>query len=106
MRRSQKTTKQDSVIQLFSHRDVLVELLRSRNIHTGRWQLVFELGHVSTNVNAMVPGKSEAMRVPAGMVLIQRIGILPTDEVSNLTVDAAAVNPAKAKNKISKRSTK
>lgn len=55
----------------------------------------FELGFAATSVNTTgsADGPSLALR-PAGIVLIQKVGILRTEgELDNLTLDASVVNP-------------
>lgn len=98
--RNEKTTKPPPKAILFDHKEVLAELIRSQGITEGRWQLIFELGHVSTNINALLTEEGPPVRLPVGMILIQRIGIAPTREESELTLDAAEVEPPK------RRSTK
>lgn len=80
---------------LFDYKEVLEELIRKQGIHEGRWRLIFELGFVATSMNTpeSPDGAAVALR-PAGIVLIQKVGISRTEEQSNnLTVDASVVNP-------------
>jgi len=67
------------------------ELIKKQGLHEGLWRLVLEVGLVGTNVNVLNEGKTKL--TPAGMVLVQRIGIVKTEEATDLTVDAAEVNP-------------
>jgi hypothetical protein len=92
---------------LFSHQDVLTELIRKKDIHSGRWALVFKLQLAASNVNALKEGADKAVLTPAGMILIEHIGIYPTNDVNDLTLDAAEVNPPRRKSRRrSKKSAK
>jgi len=77
---------------MFDLRDVLADLIKRQGLRQGRWKIICELGFAGTN--ATVPSPEGAPQVkPAAMVIIQRVGLSKTDEVSNLTMDAAEVNP-------------
>jgi hypothetical protein len=67
-------------------------LIKKQGIHEGNWKLLVEIGFSATNVNGAPEG--EPVLMPAAINLIQGIGILRTEEISNLSVDAAKVNPA------------
>lgn len=80
---------------LFDYAEILEDLIRKQGIHEGKWRLIFELGFAATSVNTTesAPGSHLAFR-PAGIVLIQKVGILRTEgELDNLTLDASVVNP-------------
>lgn len=82
----------ESTQYMFDLQEVLEGLIKRQNLQEGRWKIVCELGFAGTN--AAVPGPDgETYVKPAAMVLIQRIGIAKTDEINNLTLDAAVVNP-------------
>lgn len=83
-------------LHLFSHQEVLAELIRKQGLHEGRWSLVFELQHVGTTINALREGISQPVLTPAAVTLIQRVGITRTTESNELTLDASEVNPNKA----------
>lgn len=76
---------------LFDHREIVEHLIRQQGIHEGLWRILFELGLSATNVNVLNNGRTTL--TPSGIVLIQRIGIVKASEESDLTVDAAIVNP-------------
>jgi len=76
----------------FSHKAIVEDLIRRQGIHEGRWMLTVELGLKGTNVLTSLEGKSTL--VPAGVLTITRIGITRTNEVNDLSVDAAEVNPS------------
>lgn len=75
------------------HKEVLAELIKRQKIHKGRWMLVFELTHLARNVPAQKDGTEQVVVTPATITLIQRVGIAPTTEVNDLTLDASEVNP-------------
>jgi hypothetical protein len=81
---------------LFDFQEVLEDLIKRQGLHEGRWKIICELGFAGTNAQVPDPN-GEALVKPAAMVLIQRIGITKTEEVNNLTLDAAVVNPSKGK---------
>ena len=75
----------------YDYKEVVENLIKAQGLHEGLWRLVFDLGLSGTNVNVLQDGKTTL--TPTGMVLIQRIGIVQTSELNDLTVDAAEVNP-------------
>jgi len=75
----------------YDYKEVVENLIKAQGLHEGLWRLVFDLGLSATNVNVLQDGKTTL--TPTGMVLIQRIGIVQTNELNDLTVDAAEVNP-------------
>jgi hypothetical protein len=91
---------------MFDYQEVLEELIRKQNLHEGKWRLIFELGFAATNMNTPEPpdGAKVALR-PAGVVLVQKVGIARTEESNNLTLDASIVNP-KPPTKSTKRPSK
>jgi len=80
---------------LFDYTEILEDLIRKQGIHEGKWRLIFELGFTATSVNTQEsPDDSNVALRPAGIVLIQKVGISRTEEeLNNLTLDAAVVNP-------------
>ena len=94
-----KTSKQPCFF--FDHKEVVENLIRQQGLHEGLWRLVFEVGLSAADVNVL--RNAETTLTPAGMVLIQRIGIMRTDEQFDLTVDAAIANPAAAANRRKRR---
>lgn len=81
----------DKVEFFFDHQEILEDLIRKRGIHEGLWKIGFEIGLVGTNVNVLNQGNTKL--TPAGVVLITRIGLQRVTEPSELTADAAEVNP-------------
>lgn len=77
----------------FDHQEIVTDLIKKQDLHEGRWKLTLELGLGGQNLPIRKPDGSYLL-LPAGLVLVQRIGITRTEEVDNLTVDAAEVNPS------------
>src|SRR5215207_1253487 len=76
---------------LFEHKEVVTALLKQQGIHEGLWSIVIEIGFSATSVPTSPDGSA---LMPAAINLVQRIGLKHAEKVSNLTVDAAEVNPA------------
>lgn len=77
---------------IFQYREVVEALIKRQGIHEGNWRLLIEFGLSAVNMNTVPEGEPRLM--PAALNFVQGIGILKTDEVSNLSVDASKVNPA------------
>lgn len=80
---------------VFGHRELAEILVKQQGIHEGLWGVYVEFGFAATNVSD--PNTAEKTFTPAAISLIQKIGIQQFPEPSNLTVNAAEVNPAKSK---------
>jgi len=74
----------------FSYKEVAEALLRKEGIHEGLWGIYIEFGISALNIKTQEGGDL----TPAAIVPIQKIGLQRFPEASNLTVDAAEVNPA------------
>jgi len=81
---------------VFTFKEIAEALIRKANIHEGLWGVFVRFGIAGANVGS--GPKSEDLR-PAAIVPIVELGIQKFDEPNNLTVDAAEVNPEKAKKK-------
>ncbi len=75
---------------IFTYKEVAEALVKQQDIHEGLWGIYIEFGITAANINA-APG---ADVIPAAIVPVQRMGLQRFEEASNLTVDAAEVNPA------------
>lgn len=75
---------------LFSFQEVVEALIKKQDIHEGLWTLNLRFGLTAINL-AAGPG---APLTPAAIIPVQSIGIAKAEEPTNLTVDAAQVNPA------------
>src|SRR5215216_3483961 len=89
----------------FDHQEIVTDLIKKQDLHEGRWKLTLELALTGQTIEVKKPDGPQ-MFLPAGLVLVQRIGITRTEEVNNLTVDAAEVNPLPKPAKGSKRPQK
>src|SRR5262252_9446056 len=77
---------------IFSHKEVVEALIRQQGIHEGIWGLWIKFGIQGANIGLGSPGL-----VPAAIVPVLEIGLQKFDEVNNLSVDAAEVNPTPAR---------
>jgi len=82
---------------VFTHKELATLLVKSQNIHEGWWGIFVKFGIQAANV-----GKSPSDLLPAAIVPILEIGLQKFDKETNLSVNAAEVNPAKTKKRISK----
>jgi hypothetical protein len=77
----------------FSLTELTEILIKKMDIHEGLWSLAIQFGFGVANVPASPDGKTLH---PAAINVLQNIGIQRADSPTNLTVDAAVVNPVKA----------
>lgn len=76
---------------LFSHKEVVVALLKQQNIHEGIWMLSVNFGMGAANVGQTKDGSDMA---PAAILTVLNIGLQRIDALNALAVDAAVENPA------------
>ncbi|MEP7272850.1 MAG: hypothetical protein ABI882_15220 [Acidobacteriota bacterium] len=82
---------------LMAYKDVATALVRQHGIHEGLWGIYVEFGIQGVNMPVIDP---EGDIVPAAIVPVLKVGLQAFDEETNISVDAAKVNPAmKAKKK-------
>lgn len=79
---------------VFTHPELVEAMVKAQGIHDGRWMLYVEFGIKGGNA-----GSSEQELNPAAIVPILKVGVQRIDEThplatTNLSVDAAKVNPA------------
>ena len=67
-----------------THQEVVEAILKHKGIRAGTWGL--NIRFAITGINA---GPNNQMLNPCGMVSIVSIGVAQTEQVSNLSVDAA-----------------
>jgi hypothetical protein len=72
-----------------NHKELAALMVKHLYIHEGTWQLVVHFGFAGLNAGP----KPEEIN-PAALVAISSIGLKRATEITNLTVDAAVVNPA------------
>ncbi len=73
----------------FTFKEIVEALVKRQDIHEGLWGIYIEFAFGAANVGNPKDGDV----LPAAIVPVQKIGIQRFDEPSNLTVDAAIVNP-------------
>lgn len=72
----------------FSYRDLVEILVKQQDLHEGIWGLVLKFGIQATNI-----GPNDHDLKPAAIIPVLEIGLQKMDKETNLTVDAAKVNP-------------
>jgi hypothetical protein len=72
----------------FSHQEVVEALIKQQGIHEGIWGLYVKFGIHASNVAFGSPDL-----LPAAIVPIVEIGLQKFEDINNLSVDAAKVNP-------------
>lgn len=73
----------------FEYKEVAAALVKQQGIHEGLWGIYLEFGIVGANT-----GPSDDMMVPTAIVPVVKMGIQRFEQPSNLTVNAAEINPA------------
>ncbi len=75
----------------FTHKEIAEMFVKKQNIHEGIWGIYIEFGIAAANINQ---GPDDTLNfVPAAIVPVLKIGLQKFPNPSNLTVDAAIVNP-------------
>ena len=74
----------------FEYKEVVEALTKRQGLHEGIWQLSIEYGFTAANI-----GPSDNDLKPAAIIPLVKIGIGKVVKETNLTVDAAKVNPVK-----------
>lgn len=74
----------------FDYKELAEILIKQQGIHQGLWYVYYKFGIQATNMAFQSPENY----VPTAMIPILEVGIQKTDKTSNLSVDAAQVNPA------------
>jgi hypothetical protein len=72
----------------FSHRELVEILVKQQDLHEGIWGLYVRFGLGASNV-----GESPAQIQPAAIIPVVEIGLQKFDKETNISVDAAKVNP-------------
>ncbi len=73
---------------VFKHRELVEILLRSQKIHEGIWGLFVRFGLGAQNL-----GVTDADLNPTAIIPVLEIGLQKFEKETNLSVDAAKVNP-------------
>jgi len=74
----------------FSHTELAEVLIKQLDIHEGLWGIYLEFSLVAANAPTPPEGKNI---LPAAINFVNKIGIQRFPEPTNLSVDAALVNP-------------
>lgn len=72
----------------YSFKELAALMVRDRGLHEGYWGLFVRFGITATNF-----GTSEVDIKPTAVVPIVELGLQKFEELNNLSVDAAQVNP-------------
>lgn len=72
----------------FTYPELVELMLKKQGIHEGIWGLFVNFGLAASNI-----GPNETSLSPAAIVGVMGIGLQKFDKESNLTLDAAKVNP-------------
>jgi hypothetical protein len=77
---------------VFSFQELAELMIKQQGIHEGLWGIFIRFGIAAANAS-----DATGTVLPTALVPIKEIGLQRFEEPSNLTVDAATVNPAPAK---------
>jgi hypothetical protein len=72
----------------FSFKEIVIALVKAQDIHEGIWGLFVNFGLSAQNV-----GPNENELRPSAMLPILSLGLQKFEKETNLSVDAAKVNP-------------
>jgi hypothetical protein len=75
----------------FKHKELIALMIKGLDIHEGHWMLSVQFGMVATNVSQ---NNDSSDAIPAAIVSINTMGIQRSADISDVTVNAAEVNPA------------
>jgi hypothetical protein len=86
----------------FSHREVLLLLLKQAGVREGRWMFSATFRFGAGNF-----GQSETHVFPGAVITLEKLGIVraPEDAPPSLVVDAAEMKPQKKKTRVIKKKT-
>jgi hypothetical protein len=73
---------------IFSFKEIVIALIKAQDLHEGIWGLFVNFG-----LNAQNVGPNENELRPSAMIPILNLGLQKFDKETNLSVDAAKVNP-------------
>lgn len=78
----------ESTAIMFTHKELAELLVKSQGIHEGTWGIAIQFGLGAANA-----GPNDKEMHPSAIVPVLNVGIRKFDSETNLTVDAAKVNP-------------
>ena len=85
------------VVKKFSFKDIASALVREADFHEGIWAVYFEFGLGAGNVM----GPDNVLK-PIAVVPIVSVGLRRSNQLDDLSVDAAEVNPQRSPKKTSR----
>ena len=88
--------KQNQII--FTFKELATILIKEQNIHEGLWGIFIKFGIKGANL-----GQSPSDLLPSAIVPVLEIGLQEFDKETNLSVNAAEVNPLKTSGTPKKR---
>jgi hypothetical protein len=83
---------------IFSYKEVVTALIKDQHIHEGIWGFIVNFGMQAQNV-----GPNENELRPAVLIPLLSVGLMKFDKETNISVDAAKVNPAPSANTKAKK---
>jgi len=72
----------------FSFKEIAEALVKKQGLHEGIWTLNINFGLQATQI-----GPNESTLTPAAILVVLTIGLQKVEKETNLSVDAAKVNP-------------
>lgn len=85
----------------YTHKELATLLVKDRRLHSGYWGIYVKFGIQAINV-----GPTPAGLLPAAVIPILEIGLQKFDKETNLSVNAAEVNPPAATRRSRKKAEK
>jgi hypothetical protein len=85
---------------IFTFKELAALLVKASNVHEGIWAIFVNFGIQANNV-----GPNENELRPAAIIPILQLGLIKVDKETNLSVDAAKINPATPTNSKTKKAT-
>lgn len=74
----------------FNHAEVAATLVKQLDLHEGIWGVSLEFGLAAANVPSP---HDQSIFMPAAVLVVNKFHLQRFEVASNLTVDAAAINP-------------
>ncbi len=82
----------ESTQYAFKHKEIAEALIVRQGLHEGIWGIHVRFGLAATNI-----GAGEDDLNPAAIIPVVEIGLQKMEKVTNISVDAAVVNPKPGK---------
>ncbi len=85
---------------IFDYKEIVTALIKQQGLNEGIWALYVEFGLVAANFAFADEGQVEVDQnapptniLPTALIPIKKVGLIRSNLVSNISVDAAKVNP-------------